>query len=130
MPLNTIPYFIDIISEVDETGDTTIVGNEEAVREFIRNVLNTVKGHKKYDPLFGTNLHRYLFEGVDLPTSHQIASEVHNSIKVNDETNRVQELNVRVIPKPDDNAYEVNISYFTDISPRQQSLQVVLERIR
>ena len=123
-------FYIDILSKTDLSGELQLAYNEDAVKIFIRNVLETNRGEKKFDPNFGSNLRKYLFEPVDIGTAFDILSEVEDGILSNDEEGRIRNLNVKVTPDVDNNAFIVDITYKTNVSPEQQKLQVVLQKIR
>ena len=55
--------------------------SSDAIKSDILHVLLTQKGERFYDPTFGTNLYRFLFEPNDSITLQDVKDEANSSLK-------------------------------------------------
>ena len=109
--------------------DLIAIKNVNAIARSVRNIVLTTPGEKFFDPDFGYNVSKLLFENVDDITASQIQEEIEFSI--NNYEPRVKLLSIEVNPDFDSNSYDVTIIYDiigADI-PSQQ-LQFALEATR
>ena len=109
--------------------DLNAIKNVNAIARSVRNIVLTTPGEKFFDPDFGSNVSKLLFENVDDITASQIQEEIEYSI-VNYEP-RVNLLNVIVQPNFDNNEYFVRISYIIigiDIPPQELEFALLPSR--
>ena len=81
----------------------------DALRNSIYNIFTTSPGQKILNPEFGLNLFQYLFS----PITDRIANEIKRDIKIGIGRfePRIVLINVSVIPKEDDNEYDISIQF-------------------
>ena len=111
------------------TSDVVIMKNAAAISRSVRNIVLTSPGEKFFDPDFGSQVSKSLFENIDNITAVTIRDEIENSIR-NYEP-RVSLSSVVVDPDFDNNGFNVTIVYKivgVDIPP--QRLVFVLESTR
>ena len=111
------------------TNDLPILKNESAIRRSVRNIVQTIPTEKFFNSLFGSDVHKSLFEFVDFGTASVIRDQILVSIR-NFEP-RVTNVRVRVDPSPDENSFEVTI--FFDIIGQEfptQEYSFILEATR
>ncbi len=84
----------------------------KAVKDSILLIVTTRKGSRPFDPLFGCDLNKSLFENMNPLTVDTLSKNINEAIR-NYEP-RVKQLNVDVTPQYDDNAIIVSI-YFSVI---------------
>lgn len=84
----------------------------KAVKDSILLIVTTRKGSRPFDPLFGCDLNKALFENMNPLTVDTLAKNINEAIR-NYEP-RVKQLNVDVTPQYDENAIIVAI-YFSVI---------------
>jgi len=111
------------------TNDLPILKNESAIRRSVRNIVQTIPTEKFFNSLFGSDVHKSLFEFVDFGTASVIKDQILVSIR-NFEP-RVTNVRVRVDPSPDENTFEVTI--FFDIIGQEfptQEYSFILEATR
>ena len=111
------------------TNDLPILKNESAIRRSVRNIVQTIPTEKFFNSLFGSDVHKSLFEFVDFGTASVIRDQILVSIR-NFEP-RVTNVRVRVDPSPDENSFEVTI--FFDIIGQEfptQEYSFLLEATR
>ena len=111
------------------TKDLPVIKNESAIRRSIRNIVQTIPTEKFFDSDFGSDVYQSLFGFVDYGTASIIQDQIETSIR-NYEP-RVDQINVEVAPSPDENSFDVVVSF--DIIGQQfptQEYSFVLETTR
>lgn len=91
------------------TGDLIMLVNADAVKQSIRNLVLTYPGERFYQPLVGSIVSRNLFDFVDQYNTDQLKDTIFSTI-ANYEP-RAQNVTVTVTGRPQDNAYDVDISF-------------------
>ena len=91
------------------TKDLVVLKDTACIRKSVSNIVQTIRGERFFDSLFGSNVRKSLFDFVDFATASVIEREIKESI-LNFEP-RVSNLRVKVDAQPYDNAFEVYISY-------------------
>ena len=113
MPLERVSQGFKDISMSFQTNplnnDLIAFKNESAIARSIRNIVFTFPGEKFFDPDFGSNVTRSLFENVDDISAITIRDEIQNSIR-NFEP-RVNLISVDANPDYDNNGFNVIIVY-------------------
>ena len=109
--------------------DLIAIKNVNAIARSVRNIVLTTPGEKFFDPDFGSNVSKLLFENVDDITASQIRQEIEFSI--NNYEPRVKLLSIEVNPDFDNNAFDTIITYEVvgaDVPP--QALEFALQSTR
>tara|TARA_R100000231_G_scaffold60554_1_gene49422 strand:- start:703 stop:1104 length:402 start_codon:yes stop_codon:yes gene_type:complete len=91
------------------TRDLPILKNESAIRRSVRNIVETIPTEKFFNPDFGSDVYKSLFDFVDFGTANIIQGQIKTSI--NNFEPRVNNVRVEVDPQPDLNQFEVIIIY-------------------
>ena len=91
------------------TKDLPILKNESAIRRSVRNIVETIPSEKFFNPDFGSDVYRSLFDFVDFGTANEIQEQIKTSVE-NFEP-RVDNVRVEVDPQPDLNQFEVTVIY-------------------
>ena len=89
--------------------DLIALKNVNAIARSVRNIILTTPGEKFFDPDFGSNVSKLLFENVDDITASQIQEEIEFSI--NNYEPRVKLLDVKVIADNDNASFDTIITY-------------------
>ena len=100
--------------------DLLALKNSAAIARSLRNIVFTNRGEKFFNPNFGSDLKKSLFENLDEVTALTIKEEIEYTI-VNYES-RVDLLDLTVVPDYDNNEYFVTIVYDIiglDVPPQQ-----------
>lgn len=111
------------------TKDIGALRNEDAIKKSVRNIVQTIPREKFFNSIFGSDITGLLFDFVDFGTASNIQRQIE--ISISNFEPRVENLDIEVIPKPDDNAFEVIIHY--DIVGQQfptQEFSFLLEATR
>ena len=109
--------------------DLIVIKNVNAITRSIRNIVLTTPGEKFFDPDFGSNVSRLLFENVDDITASQIQEEIEFSI--NNYEPRVKLIDLQVIADNDNASFDTIITYEVigaDVPP--QALEFALQSTR
>tara|TARA_B100000214_G_scaffold154817_1_gene110989 strand:+ start:158 stop:559 length:402 start_codon:yes stop_codon:yes gene_type:complete len=91
------------------TKDLPILKNERAISRSVRNIVETIPTEKFFNPDFGSDVYRSLFDFVDFGTANEIQEQIKTSV-INFEP-RVDNVRVDVDPQPDSNQFEVTVIY-------------------
>ena len=91
------------------TKDMPILKNERAIARSVRNLVETIPTEKFFNSLLGTDIRGSLFELYTNTTRTVINDQIRTTIE-NFEP-RVDNLQVQVDPRPDQNEFEVNIVF-------------------
>jgi len=133
MPLERVEQGFKDISMTFQSnplnGDLLALKNEAAIARSIRNIVFTAPGEKPFDPNFGSNITKSLFENIDDISAIKISDEIRQSI--NNFEPRVSLIDINVYPNYDSNSFDVVIIYEVigaNIPP--QELQFVLQSTR
>lgn len=124
-------YYNDISkSGRDYTGarDISLLANEQALVESVRNILETEPGEKVMNPTFGCALSKYLFEPIDGITTMSIKKAIKDSLQAFE--SRIDQLFINVVANEDLNSYDIEIIFNMKTSTNKQSLSISLNKIR
>ena len=91
------------------TKDLPILKDENAIRKSVRNIVETIPTEKFFNSTFGSDVYKSLFDFVDFGTASIIKDQIKTSI-LNFEP-RVDNVNVKVFPRPNDNEFEVEVIF-------------------
>tara|TARA_B100001175_G_C19252412_1_gene515341 strand:+ start:312 stop:713 length:402 start_codon:yes stop_codon:yes gene_type:complete len=133
MPLERVSQGFKDISMTFQSnplnGDIIGIKNENAIARSVRNIVFTLPGEKPFDPDFGSNISKTLFENLDNISASTIVDEIEQSI--GNYEPRVELLDVQANPNFDENSYDVTIIYeIIGADVPQQQLQFVLQPSR
>jgi phage baseplate assembly protein W len=101
---------------------------ERAVVNSIKNLVSTNHYEKPFNPSFGSNLRRLLFESVDKFTASLIEREISEVIANYEPRATVN--NVIVSPTVEGNGFNVQLEFFVVNQTDPLSITFFLERIR
>jgi phage baseplate assembly protein W len=91
------------------TKDLPVLVNERAITRSVRNLVETIPTERFFNPLLGSDIRRSLFEFVDYGSASVIEDQIKTTI--NNFEDRVNNVQVEVDPRPDDNSFEVNVIF-------------------
>ena len=112
------------------TKDLTVLRNENAIKRSVRNIVQTIPTERFFNSILGSDVRGLLFDNfVDFGTASVIEDQI--KIAIENFEPRVDNLQVNVNPKPDDNEFEVNVLF--DILGQEfpaQSFSFILQAAR
>jgi phage baseplate assembly protein W len=91
------------------TKDLPILKNESAISRSIRNLVQTIPTERFFNSLLGSDVRSILFEFIDYGNASIVQNQIETTIE-NYEP-RVNNVQVSVDPRPDDNAFEVTVIF-------------------
>ena len=111
------------------TKDLLILKDSDAIKRSIRNLIQTIPGERFFNSSFGSQLRTSLFDFVDFGTASVLQQQIE--IAVSNYEPRVENVEVEVIPRPNDNNFEITV-YFDIIGQDfpAQEFNYILEATR
>ena len=91
------------------TNDLVVSKDASAIKQSIVNLLMTNKGERVYQPEYGSDLRKFLFEPMDFATAATIQSNIVSTIKKFEP--RIGILSLEDIPNFDENGFDVEMTY-------------------
>ena len=104
--------FVDISLSFEPnpvTGDLTVLKNERAINNAIKNIVMTVPGEMAFNAEYGSRVSDYLFDLFDAGTAGMLNLEIRRAINYNEP--RVELVDVLVQAQVDQNQFNVRIEY-------------------
>jgi phage baseplate assembly protein W len=102
--------------------------NEDSVKRSIRNILLTDKGERFFNPTFGSDIRKMLFENFSASTEQVVADLIKTAIGNHEP--RANVLDVNVSGNPDQNSMYINIVFSVINKAEPVTLELILNRIR
>ena len=102
--------------------------DEVAIVNSIKNIVSTNHYEKPFQPDFGSNVRRMLFESLDNITASALEREIEQSI-TNYEP-RIKLLGVKVIPDFENNGFNVEMQFYILNKSEPVTITFLLERLR
>ncbi len=123
--------YSDLFTNFDQhpiTDDVAVKTNEEAIKQSIRNLIQTNKGERLYQPNIGGDIKRLLFENNTPQTLILMREVIGEAIKTYEP--RANVIDLVISPNEEQNAIAVSITF--NVINRQEpvSLNVILDRVR
>ena len=107
-----IKAFVDISLAFEPnpvTGDLSVLTNERAINQSIRNIVETIPGEAAFNHNMGSNARDYMFEIIDDGTAGLIDLEIRRSIQYNEP--RVELIDLKVTPRAEQHDFSCRIEY-------------------
>jgi len=102
--------------------------NEDSVKRSIRNILLTDRGERFFNPTFGSDIRKMLFENFS-PSTEQVVADLIKTAIGNHEP-RANVIDVNVSGNPDQNSMYINIVFSVINKAEPVTLELILNRIR
>ena len=110
------------------TGDLTVITNERAINQSIRNIIMTAPGEVVFNRNFGSQVSTYLFDFIDQGTAGLIDIEIRRAISYNEP--RAELVDLRVEAQPEQHQFMATINYKITGSERQYVVDFILKPTR
>ena len=92
------------------TKDLTVLRNENAIKRSVRNIVQTIPTERFFNSILGSDVRGLLFDNfVDFGTASVIEDQI--KIAIENFEPRVDNLQVNVEPRPDQNEFEVFVIF-------------------
>ena len=119
---------IDLLFANKLSGDIFKKVDAAAVKQSVKNIVRTRKGEKPFNPEFVSNIGDFLFELADEGFLEQVESSLKAEI-LNFEP-RVKELDITVVPQPDQNTMSVTIQFKVGSNVNPELINTTMARLR
>lgn len=116
LPLDFTPHPI--------SGDVRPIVNEVAVKRALTNLVRTRKGTRPFDPEYGTNIHKYLFDTGPL-AENEINKSLYNTIKRYEPRVTVTKIKTEIDGM---NGIEITVEYYIKNINLLSNVQTVIRR--
>ena len=110
------------------SGDVAKKYDVNAVKQSLRNLVLTQYYERPFQPNLGSNVNTILFEMADSLTSNVLENEIRNVLR-NYEP-RVTVNQIIVTPSPDENSFNLTMSFFIGNNTKPTSVNLLLQRSR
>ncbi len=112
------------------SSDLSSSSGEAAIKIAIKNLLRLAPFDKPFNREISSPLYEVLFEPMDVATATLMKTNIKYLVEQYEP--RISTLNVTVTPYPEDNKYQVDLSFTVKKSGSRESLQLFLpvERLR
>ena len=110
------------------TGDLTVITNERAINQSIKNIIMTAPNEVVFNRNFGSTVSTYLFDFIDQGTAGLIDIEIRRAIQFNEP--RAEIVDVTVDAQPDQHQFVCRISYKITGSDRTFVVDHILKPTR
>jgi phage baseplate assembly protein W len=110
------------------TADVALSYDAQAVSRSIRNLLNTQNYDRLFNPDLGSQITGLLFENISPIVATTMETIITNLITTYEPRARLQ--SVRVSSQPDQNAYNVSITFYIENATLPTTTTILLERNR
>ena len=107
-------------------GDLDTVKKTTAINRSIKNIIRINQFEKLFQPTIDGGLSALLFENFSALTNSRIQSAIEHAI--NRFEPRANVLDVTVKAEPDENGYNISVTYIPDNDIKETNLEVYLER--
>ena len=107
-------------------GDLDTVKKTTAINRSIKNIIRINQFEKLFQPTVDGGLSALLFENFSALTNSRIQSAIEHAI--NRFEPRANVLDVTVKAEPDENGYNISVTYIPDNDIKETNLEVYLER--
>jgi len=97
----------DYLTVITSSGDFKRISNLNVIINSWNTILLTPKGTYLFDPEFGSDIHKLIFEPADSGTVERIKNEVEESLLTYDDRADIE--NIEVFLKPDGKSFQVDI---------------------
>jgi hypothetical protein len=115
------------------TGDLTLLTNERAINNSIKNIIMILPSEVPFDRDIGSNVNSYLFETADVGTTGLLAGEIERAILFCEPRVTFTDYNpnLQTIPVVSAEEYNVeftrNLGVFVTVRPDQNEFQVTVK---
>ena len=125
---NTIFSDIDPFFDANPVSkDVNRITNEAAIRQSILNLILTEKDERVFQPNLFCGIKEDLFDLITPISAENIREKIVNVLRRYEP--RIEELTVNVRANPDQNGYDVKISYLPRKSLNLKTIEFFLERV-
>jgi len=110
------------------TKKLSVLNNERAVSQAIKNIVLTDRYERVYKPLLGASIRSKLFENFGPNIAYEIKEDIQ--IALRNYEPRVKIIDIKVDEKPEENAILMSITFFIRNQADPITTSILVERVR
>ena len=109
------------------SGDFAVCYDENTINQSILTLLSTKRGERFFNPSYGSNIYKYLYEPFDKMTANNIVDELSSVIKFW-EGGRIDITDIKIEMKHDDLSYNITIIYSIKSTPLSGNFNLKVQK--
>lgn len=117
---------IDISLTKAQDGDVLRDEEEDAIKNSLQNIINTLQGSRRMLPEFAVDIHGILFEPMDDTTAYEIGNRLLGAI--DDWDDRIVVENINVHSNYEQAQYEITLDYRVKTSNVVETVEYILKQ--
>lgn len=125
---DTYSDFSNAFTKHPITHELITLKNEDAVRQAVKNLIMTSVGERIFEPFFGSDVNRSLFENFGPFTSEDIIKHINKAVRLYEP--RVDQMVITPLDDPNRNGIAINILFTLINKPDPVQLSIFLKRVR
>ena len=110
------------------TGNMKLVGNAEAIKQSVKNIVLTNFYERPYQPELGGNVLSQLFENISPITEYNVSRNIRQALENNEPRAVVEDITTSA--NGDQNSLQVTIKFSVRNIPEPIEVDILLERVR
>ena len=110
------------------SSDLTVLKNDDAVKDALKNLLLTDRGERLMQPNLGGNIRALLFENLTPAVLQMIKTQIEETVKLYEP--RAELIDVTVAADMDSSNVSAKITFYVRNQEQPITLDVILERTR
>ena len=108
--------------------DLNVLKDDNAVKNAVKNLLVTNANERPFQPFLGANLRGLLFEPADTLTKIALRENISNVLNNHEPRIIVQDIDIKDLP--DENAYRILVKFKIKEYDSNDTVEIVLRRLR
>ena len=108
--------------------DIVTLKDDAAIKNAVKNLLITNFSERPFNKNIGANLRALLFEPADVLTEISLRENIANTLARHEP--RVDVIDIDIIDQPDSNSYLILVNFLIKEFNTDQSVQIILRRLR
>jgi len=125
---DTYSDFSNAFTKHPVTNELVVLKNEDSVKQAVKNLILTSVGERLFDPFFGSDINRTLFENFTPFTAEDLVKYINKSIRLYEP--RVNQIQITPLDDRDRNGITINILFTLINKPDPVQLSIFLKRVR
>jgi hypothetical protein len=125
---DTYSDFSNAFTKHPVTKELVVLKNEDSVKQAVKNLILTSVGERLFDPFFGSDINRTLFENFTPFMAEDLVKYINKSIRLYEP--RVNQIQITPLDDRDRNGITINILFTLINKPDPVQLSIFLKRVR
>lgn len=126
--IETYSDFSNSFSKHPITKELVTVKNEDSIRQAFKNLIMTNIGERPFNPFFGSNVNKTMFENYGPFVREDIIRYIRMAVRQFEQ--RISLLGIDIVDQQDKNGLKINIVFSIINTPEPVNLSIFLKRVR